>query len=83
MSWIDLARLIAIILGCAAGYGTGRYLWSRRRLSLSPWPIIGALVVLGLVSMRAFSLFGLYDAWQAGFFPLVVGWGAGLAVMRR
>ncbi|HEX5415184.1 MAG TPA: hypothetical protein VFZ25_05925 [Chloroflexota bacterium] len=75
--------LLAIIVGAGLGFLTGRWLWQNRHVALSPWPIIFALAVVGLVSQRLFTAISLADLWQLLFFPLVVGWGAGLAVNRR
>ncbi len=76
----DLLRLIAVVVGGTAGYGTGRFLWLRRRVLLPPWPIIAVVALVGLVTLRLFGTFGLDTAWRDLFFPLVVGWGAGLAI---
>ena len=75
--------LLAIVVGAGLGYLTGRWLWQNRRVALAPWPIIFALALVGLISQRVFAAVSLIDAWQLLFFPLVVGWGAGLAVNRR
>jgi hypothetical protein len=76
----DSFRLLAVLVGLVLGYATGRYLWQRRRMAFAPWPIIAILAVFGLISLRLFSAAGLDDVWQLGFFPLLVGWGAGLSV---
>jgi|GEM_PF-6598549 len=75
--------LLAIIIGAFLGYQTGRLLWLRRQIALPPWPIIAILAVVGLLSQRLFLALSLVEVWQLIFFPLVVGWGAGLAVNRR
>lgn len=76
----DPVRLVLVLVGLVLGYATGRLLWLRRGVALAPWPIIAVLVVFGLVTLRLFSAAGLNDLWQIGFFPLLVGWGAGLSV---
>ncbi len=79
MSLYDTARLFCVVAGIVLGYGFGRFLWVRRRIALSFWSVIVALVVLGLVTERLFTAIGLDTIWQAAFFPILVGFGAGTA----
>jgi hypothetical protein len=69
-----------VVLGMALGYGTGRYLWAQRHRVLAPFPVIAILVLAGLLTLRLFDAVGQDLLWHAAFFPLLVGWGAGLAV---
>jgi hypothetical protein len=75
-----MVALALVALGLVLGYGTGRYLWLSKRLVLALWPIIAVLAVVGLITSRIFALLDMPTVWQLVFFPLLVGWGAGLAV---
>ena len=72
--------LIAVALGLILGYGTGRYLWLHRRPVLPLWPIVAVIAVVGLITSRLFAVLGYTAVWELIVFPLLVGWGAGLAV---
>ena len=80
MTQFDSVRLALAVVGAVLGYGSGRLLWQRRGILLPPWPIIAVVAVLGLVSLRLFTAVGGEPLWQAAFFPLLVGWGAGLSI---
>ena len=75
-----LVRVAIIVVGLALGYAGGRYLWTRRRVAVAPFPIIAVVAIVGLISSRVFTSVGLADAWQAFFFPLAVSVGAGFSV---
>jgi hypothetical protein len=77
---LDSLRLALAIVGGVLGYGSGRLLWQMRGILLPPWPIIAVVAVLGLISLRLFTAVGWEPVWQATFFPLLVGWGAGLSI---
>lgn len=77
---MQLIALAAVVLGVALGYGTGRYLWARRRLVFSLWPIVALLAVASAVLSRVFQMADLGSAWDAFAFPLLVGWGVGLSI---
>jgi hypothetical protein len=47
-------------------------------MRIAPFPVIGIVAVLALVTLRLFSAFGQDDAWRSLAFPVIVGWGAGL-----
>jgi hypothetical protein len=76
----DLVRLAVIAVGLVLGYGVGRYIWSRFRVAVAPFPIIASVAIVGLVSSRLFAAAGMSDAWQTYFFPLAVSIGAGFSV---
>jgi hypothetical protein len=80
MTDVGSARLVAAVLGVLFGYGCGRLLFVRRHVILAPWPVIALIAVVGLLTLRLFSLAGVEAIWQLLFFPLLVGWGAGLAM---
>lgn len=69
-----------LILGVVVGYGTGRYLWASRRLVFSLWPIVALLAIAAAALSRLFGALELASLWQTLVFPLLVGWGVGLAV---
>lgn len=76
----ELSRLGVAVVGMIVGYGVGRFLWIRFRLAVSFWTTIIALIVLGLLTERLFALSGLGALWEIVFYPLLVGFGIGLAV---
>jgi len=76
----DVVRVVAVLLGIAIGYGIGRYLWLQRRLLVSFWSVIIGLIIVGLITESLFNAVGIGNAWQAAFFPLLVGVGVGVAV---
>ena len=80
MTLLDLARVLAIIVGIVFGYGVGRLIWVRYHVFLSFWSVIVAIIVVGLVAERIFNALGLLGAWQVGVFPILVGLGVGLTV---
>ncbi|HUX87687.1 MAG TPA: hypothetical protein VMW65_11850 [Chloroflexota bacterium] len=77
---IDLVGLLAVTIGVGLGNSFGRLLWVQRRVLLSPWAVIAVLAISGLITLRAFQMLGIYASWQSFFFPLLVGWGAGLSI---
>lgn len=77
---LDPISIPFLILGVAAGYGIGRYLWASRRLVLSLWPIVALLAIAAAALSRLFGALALTGPWQTLIFPLLVGWGAGLAI---
>jgi len=80
VSKFDATRLAAIIVGILLGYALGRLLYAQRRVVISFWSIIVAIIVISLVAERVAGAVGLVEAWEAGLFPLVVGTGVGVAV---
>lgn len=77
---MNLIALPAVVVGVALGYGTGRYLWASRRLVFSLWPVVAILAIAAAALSRLFGTLALVDLWQGLVFPLLVGWGVGLAV---
>lgn len=80
MTLVDVVRLGCLVAGLLVGYGFGRLLWIRRRVALSFWSVIVALVIVGLATERLFGMIGQGDIWQMALFPLLVGLGTGIAV---
>jgi len=77
---LDLTGVLAVIIGAGLGNGLGRWLWVKYQILLSPWAVIAILAIFGLITLRIFQILGLSAFWQGFFFPLLVGWGAGLSV---
>jgi hypothetical protein len=82
MIQLDGLELLLLALGAVIGLATGRFLWERRATAISPWLAIAAVAVGALITSRLFDLLGIGALWQPFFFPLLVGWGAGLSVTR-
>jgi hypothetical protein len=75
---LDLIGLIAIVLGGVLGYALGRFLLLERRVRIAPFPVIAAVALLSLVTLRLLGALGYEETWRLFAFPFVVGWGAGL-----
>jgi hypothetical protein len=80
VSTFDATRLTAIVVGILLGYALGRLLYARRRVVVSFWSLIVAIIVISLIAERIAGAMGLVEAWETGLFPLLVGTGVGLAV---
>ena len=77
---LESFRVVAVVIGIILGHGFGRWLWVQRHVVPSPWIVIAILTGVGLITLRLAAAFDLGMFWEVGFFPLLVGWGAGFAV---
>jgi hypothetical protein len=75
---LDVSGLLAIGVGVLLGYAIGRFLVVERHQRIAPFPVIGLVAALSLISLRVLSALGDDALWGGIVFPLIVGLGAGL-----